>query len=112
MFCPKCGDEFRPGFSVCPECAVSLVDELPPQESPEAQANQELVTVATFRTMFDASVARGALEADGLSSFVPGENMGSLGLRETGLHEAWVELKVKASDRDRAVELLKQAAHR
>jgi len=28
MFCPRCGDEFRPGFTECPDCMVSLVEEL------------------------------------------------------------------------------------
>lgn len=70
-----------------------------------------MVTVATFGNMFEASIARGALEAEGLSAFVPGENMGAFGLNRAGVHEAWVELKVRASDRDRAVEFLKQAGH-
>ncbi len=28
MFCPKCQDEFRPGFSHCGRCNVDLVDDL------------------------------------------------------------------------------------
>ena len=33
MFCPNCGDEFREGITTCPDCDVSLVEELP-EESP------------------------------------------------------------------------------
>ncbi len=29
MFCPKCRSEYRPGFTRCADCDVSLVDELP-----------------------------------------------------------------------------------
>lgn len=29
MFCPKCRDEFRPGFTRCGRCNVDLVHELP-----------------------------------------------------------------------------------
>ncbi|MGH9315586.1 MAG: DUF2007 domain-containing protein [Thermoanaerobaculia bacterium] len=110
MFCPKCGDEFRVGFAACPDCSVSLVEELPRQEEPGATEGVELVTVATFQNMFDASVARGALEAEGLPAFIPGESLGAFS--QVGPRQIWAELKVRASDRDRAVELLRQAGHR
>lgn len=71
---------------------------------------EELVTVATFRNMFDASVARGALEAGGLPAFVPGENIGAFA--RSVMPGPLVEVKVRAGDRGRAVELLKQAGHK
>ncbi len=37
MFCPVCHAEFIPGFTVCDECGVELVDELP-AESPRGKA--------------------------------------------------------------------------
>ncbi len=109
MFCPKCGDEFRSRFSVCPDCAVSLVVERSNQEAPDSEEDQQFVTVATFGNMFDASIARGALEAEGVKAFVPGEALGAFS--QVPPRELWVELKVGASDRDRAVKLLKQAGH-
>lgn len=33
MYCPECGDEFRPGFDRCPDCDVALVDR--PREAPD-----------------------------------------------------------------------------
>jgi hypothetical protein len=111
LFCLKCGDEFVAGIAVCPDCALSLVERLPAQEEREPEEGDELVTVATFGNLFEASIARGALEADGLSAFVPGENAGSFTQNRSGLNEVRVELQVRASDRDRAVELLRQAGH-
>ena len=111
MFCPKCGDEFVAGISVCPDCALSLVDRLPSRDEREPEEGDEFVTVATFPNLFEASVARGALEADGLPALVPSENIGAFGPDRTGTCEAWVELKVRTIDRDRAVEVLKHAGH-
>jgi Putative prokaryotic signal transducing protein len=108
VFCPKCGDEFREGYSVCPDCDVSLVYQLPEQREPPSE---EFVTVATFENQIEASVARGALEAAGISAFVPEETR-MFGINRSVLHQPWAELKVKASDRDRAVEALSAAGHR
>ncbi len=77
MFCPRCGDEFVPGITVCPDCELSLVDAPAVEKIPELGDGDERVTVATFPNIFDASVAKGALEAGGVDAFVPGENVGS-----------------------------------
>lgn len=112
MFCPKCRDEFVAGVSVCPDCQISLVETLPAPDEREDGESDEFVTVATFPNSFEASLARGALEANGLPAFVPGEGIGAFGYERTGAREVWAELRVRACDRDRAVELLKEAGHR
>ena len=61
------------GIRVCPDCALSLVYEPPLKEPHEPAEGDELVAVATFQIVFDASVARGALEAEGMPAFVPGD---------------------------------------
>lgn len=38
MFCPRCRDEFREGFTRCRGCDVDLVEALPPEEPPPAAA--------------------------------------------------------------------------
>jgi hypothetical protein len=35
-WCPKCGAEYRDGFSECADCGVALIDEAP---APEAKAD-------------------------------------------------------------------------
>ena len=64
--------------------------------------DEPLVTIATFDTEMEASLARGALEAIGIPALAPGEARGSFrGLYGAGSTRA--ELKVFASDRDRAL---------
>ena len=64
--------------------------------------DEALVTIATFGTEFEASLARGALEAIGIPALVPGEWGGSFtrvyrgGVRATAL-------QVFESDRERAM---------
>jgi hypothetical protein len=58
--------------------------------------DETLVTIATFETELEASFARGALEAIGISALVPGEWSG------------YAELQVFESDRDRAIDELRR----
>jgi len=65
--------------------------------------DEALVTIATFPTEFEASLARGALEAIGISALVPAEARGSFRGLYNGVAPGAAELKVFESDRDRAV---------
>lgn len=44
MFCPRCRDEYREGFTHCQDCAVDLVDALPPEAPP--RAGESVVPIA------------------------------------------------------------------
>ena len=63
--------------------------------------NDPIVTIATFETEFEASLARGALEAIGIQAMVPGEVFGTYGRHARRFHS--VELKVFETDRERAL---------
>ena len=68
-----------------------------------AHREEPLVTVAVFDTEFEASLARGALEAIGIPALVPGEAAGSFpGFYGGRLPNTVTELKVFESDRHRA----------
>lgn len=63
---------------------------------------EPLVTIATFTTPMEASLACGALEAIGIRAWVPGGDTGTFPGRYRGAPPV-AELKVFASDRDRAM---------
>jgi hypothetical protein len=68
-------------------------------DSPEDSS--EFVTVAKFMNPMEAQMAKGALEAEGISSFIQGENANSLVSMVLG-----ARLLVSASDETAARELL------
>lgn len=65
--------------------------------------DEALITVATFETEFEASLAPGALEAIGIPALVPDETRGSFKGLYSGIGLGHAELKVFESDRDRAL---------
>src|SRR5215212_3271382 len=66
------------GWQWCsPVGDTSGIDMSPFREEP-------LVTLATFDTEFEASLARGALEAIGIRALVPGEHSGNYGRGRAG----------------------------
>jgi hypothetical protein len=63
--------------------------------------NEPSVTIARFDSSLEASLARDALEAIGISAFVPGEALGSFSTGRGGISAT--ELHVLESDRSRAI---------
>lgn len=68
--------------------------------------DEPIVTIATFETDIEASLARGALEAIGIRAIVPGEQFGMYGRSVRSLNG--VELKVFESDYPRAATELRR----
>ena len=77
----------------------------------ELESGDDLTTVATFSEVPEASMARGALEAAGIPAVVPLENLGTF-TRFAPPPTTRVELKVRQTDRVRALALLGNAGHR
>jgi hypothetical protein len=72
LWCPKCGAEYRPGFILCADCHVSLVDQLPPRvdQSPPRPFGRmiELVRVLPL----EANVIVAELRASGVRTATTG----------------------------------------
>lgn len=73
MFCPECGAEFREGFTVCSDCAVNLVSELPTAED-DTRPDMELVTVFKSTNPALVGIAKSVLESAGIEFLVVGED--------------------------------------
>jgi tetratricopeptide (TPR) repeat protein len=59
MFCPECRTEYVEGISICHDCGVQLVEELPPESTPEYVAFEQIPfvvnpdDVALIKSIFD-----------------------------------------------------------
>ncbi len=112
MWCPKCKEEYREGFTSCAKCDVDLMPELPPEPHEEpgpvaANRTEKFVTVANLINIIDVDLARAKLEADGIEVFT---------LDESTVSANWlfsnaiggVKLQVREEDAERAREILAQ----
>src|SRR5687767_13823142 len=104
VFCPQCKAEYRFGFTRCSDCGVRLVVRLPVEFPPSLEDHTELVTVRTYPNMFDADVARGALEAAGIESMIRSDDSG--GKSPALAFTRGVELLVRSEDASEADDVL------
>src|SRR3990172_3899283 len=108
MFCPKCGAEYREGFTVCSDCGVGLVEGHPPE--PEFV---EFVTVYRSGNPALLALAKSILEDAGIPYVVRGEGLqdlfawGRMGIGFNPLVGP-PEIQVDIEDKEEAVELLEQ----
>ena len=81
-FCPKCRYEYRDDVTSCPDCKVSLVDELAPESASENEADpvddQEWVHVAVLTSEEYAMMLQEGLREQGIPIVVM-SNTGMLG---------------------------------
>jgi hypothetical protein len=73
MFCPRCGAEYRPGFTECADCLVPLVEYLPEPEAQEPHTEVTLVTVFQSSNVSLLALAKSLLSAKGIPFIVKGE---------------------------------------
>ena len=65
-FCPKCGYEYKPGFTMCSDCGVELVDELPVENNETSE-----ITADFFMTEDSEAVTEAASDSDGVAEKHP-----------------------------------------
>ena len=103
MICPKCGVEYRPGFTRCSDCLVALVDESKPVKPRSSSRPVELVTVFKCGDPGRIALAKSLLQSTGIQFVVLNER-GPLGMN---LVIGPVEFQVDREDVADAKALLK-----
>jgi len=71
MFCPQCKAEFVEGITICPECDIRLIKELPPEPKPEFVDFEEVL--ATYNQA-DIVFLKSLLDSENITYFFKGEN--------------------------------------
>jgi Putative prokaryotic signal transducing protein len=71
MFCPKCKSEYREGFSVCADCNVELIEELPPEKEPEFIEYEEIL--GTYNPA-DIMIIKSILDAENITYYFNAEH--------------------------------------
>jgi Putative prokaryotic signal transducing protein len=103
MFCPKCGDEFQPGYTRCVDCDSDLVEKLPDEPGPPSS---ELVTVLETGDQSLAAVAKSVLDGAGIRSVARNERLQNLfgwGGIGTGFNVAMGPIRIQVLEEDAAV---------
>lgn len=73
MFCPKCGAEYREGFTHCADCSVDLVN-----DEPKANEDQlhyvAMVEVFSTYNPGDIAIIKSILDGEDIHYYFQGEN--------------------------------------
>lgn len=108
MFCPKCRAEYIPGYTICADCNVPLVEQLPAEPEPQEEEDAASVDLGTemvhIRDTFndsDVALMKSILDAEGIPYFFQGEYAAS-----AVYHILPIRLMVPSAFAQRARELL------
>ena len=104
MFCPKCGVEYREGFTTCADCHVALVDASPPNDVPSRDDAHwaDLVTVFESNNPATCAFVESVLQAAEIEYAVMDQ-----GIQQSS--EAFffpIRIQVERSQAEQAKELL------
>lgn len=71
MFCPKCKSEYREGFTVCADCDIALIEELPPEKEPVFVEYEEVL--GTYNPA-DIMIIKSILDAENITYYFNAEH--------------------------------------
>jgi len=112
VYCPKCGVEYREGFTECADCRVLLVTRRPPDDSnPEdsgsGDPDLEPITVLVGNDRLLLASAKGLLEDAHIPFYALGDEIRPAArFGGTGIHPWWA-IQVAADRQEEARTLLR-----
>jgi Putative prokaryotic signal transducing protein len=111
MYCPECRAEYRPGFTECSDCRVSLVAGAPPLKAAALfDPTLEAVVVLETNDPIQSALAKGLLEDAEIPFFVLGQVARLVASVDPFLHK-WVRIQVPQARAEEARELLGSLLH-
>lgn len=105
MFCPKCGAEFREGFTECNTCHIPLLPHLPARDSKKA-AQAEPEVLYTVTGTLDAEMLCELLRREGIAAYVREQTLGQGARLYTGASYFGTDILIDRADRERACAVL------
>lgn len=76
MYCPQCKAEYRPGITVCADCGVPLVYELPeeePKKKPKTRPEEQFVELLATYNYADIAIIRSILDDAKITYYFTGD---------------------------------------
>ena len=99
FYCTNCGEEVAEDTKICPKCGAEL-------DSFEENVDSEnTVVIRTYMNEFEAEVTKGALDEEGIPSFITKDDEGSMIPALTV--SLGVKLHVFEKDVEKAEEIIK-----
>ncbi len=110
-WCPKCGSEYREGFTECAECHIPLVDKEPGQETEVFYAMKKAVTVCIVENRLDAEANKALLREHGIAVTDRPAAFGQIQAYSGEDNRFGIELLVDESQAEQAKELIDERKH-
>jgi hypothetical protein len=103
MFCPKCKSEYRDGFTVCSDCGIQLINELPAEveDSKKEPEYADFVFVLATFSQGDVALIKSIFDKENIAYYIENEFGG------TFIGGLPMRINVRKEDVEVAKELLK-----
>ena len=111
MFCPGCKSEYLEGITVCADCSVPLVEQLPEEAGQHLATPQmkDLVTFKRFPRHHEAEVAKGLLVANGIDAIVSWDDWGHISPQRNEKYKQGIRLMIREENIKKAEDVFREA---